>query len=95
MELNIGNKRPQQPNQMQINITRDQMKSAETVTCSCGCKAFLPATGFKKISGLLVGSPRPYELLPIQGIFVCAKCGEIAPFCKEDKGLCELLDIDD
>lgn len=93
MELIKGGKQMPQQGRMQINLTKDQMDSAEVVTCKCGGKAFLPATAFKKISGLLIGSNRPYEILPVQGLFVCAKCGEIAPFCKEDKGLCDLLNL--
>lgn len=94
MELPIGggHQRPQQP--MQINLKKQDMIDAKTVTCKCGCKAFLSATAFKEIPGILVGNPTP-QILPIQGVFVCAKCGEIAPFVKKDKQLCEILGIVD
>lgn len=91
-EIQMGGPRAPRPQQgMQINITREQMKNAKTITCSCGCKAFIPATGFKEIPGILLGSGTQNQILPIQGLFVCAKCGELAPFIKDDIAMKEIL----
>lgn len=50
----------------------------ETETCpECGNITFVPGVIFKKVPGVLVGSPNPTEAIPIK-VAVCAKCGTMS-----------------
>lgn len=80
-----------QQEQIKLNLSAEQLQECPTVTCECGCKVFVPGTAFKKVPGFLTGQGLTPTFLPLQGIMVCAKCGELAPFCKEDERLQKLL----
>lgn len=90
-DLNAPRGGGQPNNGITVNVTKEQMKSCETVKCTCGNNTFIAAMAFKKVPGILLGTGSESQILPIQGLMVCSKCGELAPFCKEDKGLTELL----
>lgn len=55
--------------------------------CSCGCKLFTTAVVIKKVPAIDLGEiakgdvPLPIEQIPV---WVCTKCGELAPFIKDD-----------
>ena len=50
----------------------------ETETCpECGNITFVPGVIFKKVPGMLIGSPNPTEAIPIK-VAVCAKCGTMS-----------------
>lgn len=89
-----GQRPPQQPG---IRITNEQLANAETIKCpKCGGITFRPSIVFKKIPAVMVGEGAGYKLLPFnQGIFVCEKCGELAPWLKDDPALSKLLGLNE
>ena len=57
--------------------------------CDCGNKIWLQGLVLKKISKLLTQSGVD-EMMPIP-VFYCSKCGEIAPFLKNDPKFKEFM----
>lgn len=54
-----------------------------SVICpDCGTKVFIPATIFKKVPGLLLGTGTEEELIPIQ-VCICANCHKLMPEFKQ------------
>lgn len=66
----------------------------ENYKCECGCELFTTATVIKKVPGIDLGEitaeDQPFPLMQIP-IWVCAKCGEIAPFIKNDEESMKLI----
>jgi hypothetical protein len=58
-------------------------------TCECGNKIWTQGLIIKKISALLSQSGTE-EFMPIP-VFLCSKCGELAPMYKNDKKFNELI----
>lgn len=66
----------------------------ENYKCSCGCQLFTTAVVIKKVPAIDLGEilnedvPLPIEQIPV---WVCTKCGEVAPFIKEDKDSMKII----
>ena len=58
-------------------------------TCECGNKIWTQGIIIKKISALLSQSGEE-EIMPIP-VFLCSKCGELAPMFKKDAKFNELI----
>ena len=60
----------------------------ENYKCECGSELFTTATVIKKVPGVdlgeLTNDEQPFPIMQIP-VWVCAKCGEIAPFIKNDE----------
>jgi len=60
----------------------------ENYKCECGCQLFTTAVVIKKVPAIDLGEilnedvPVPIEQIPV---WVCTKCGELAPFIKNDE----------
>ena len=57
--------------------------------CECGNKIWTQGIILKKVSSLISQSGVP-EVMPIP-VFLCSKCGEIAPMLKNDKKFNEMF----
>lgn len=57
--------------------------------CECGNRIWTQGIVLKKISSLISQSGTP-EVMPIP-VFLCSKCGELAPMLKNDKKFIDLL----
>lgn len=56
----------------------------DSVKCdACGHDIFVPASIFKRIPGLLVGTGAKEHIQPVP-VYICAKCGDLMPVYKED-----------
>jgi len=58
-------------------------------TCECGSKIWTQGIIIKKISALLSQSGKE-EIMPIP-VFLCSKCGELAPMFKKNAIFNELI----
>jgi len=61
-----------QPGQQIQLLTPQQMESAVSKVCECGCEYFMPAVKVSTISALI--SPTGQELTTQQPCLVCLKC---------------------
>ena len=82
---------PGAPQQMKMNINRKDIIDAESEVCSCGSRVFTHGAILKKVPGFMVGAGTDTVMMPIE-VFVCAKCGELAPSIKEDPMMENLLE---
>ena len=65
--------------------------SADTEVCTCGNRFFVQASVLKKLSALM--SPtRNDEIVPVP-LWICSKCGEPAPFFKNNSKFNDILGI--
>lgn len=79
---------------MMPGLARTMILDAPFEVCpNCGGKYFKEVMMFKKISKIQAATPEDI-LFPIP-VYVCDKCGEIAPSYKEDKKFQELIGSDD
>lgn len=66
----------------------------ENYKCSCGCQLFTTAVVIKKVPAIDLGEiingdvPLPVEQIPV---WVCTKCGELAPFIKDDEDAMKIV----
>lgn len=68
----------------------ESILSAQNVVCEkCGSKIFTPAYVLKRVSKLVSQSGRD-EVLEIP-LFVCAKCGEVAPHYKSNANYAKIM----
>lgn len=73
-----------------INVNQNAPTTNNSIEqCECGNKIWTQAIILKKISPLISQSGTP-EIMPIP-IFLCSKCGELAPILKNDVKFNELL----
>lgn len=71
-------------NMIQPKLGAGDIASSPFETCpNCGCKVFREALVMKRISKLLTATPND-TLYPIP-VYVCDKCGDIAPSIKESE----------
>lgn len=62
--------------------------------CECGCQLFTTAVVIKQVPAIDLGEilnedvPLPVEQVPV---WVCTKCGELAPFIKQDEGSMKVI----
>lgn len=66
------------------NATSNQFE-----VCECGNKIWVQGLILKKISALLSQSGKE-EVMPIP-VFLCSKCGELAPMLKNDPKFNEIM----
>lgn len=79
---------------LNVNLNAAQLKQCVTVKCDkCGGVCFRPTNFFKCIPGIMIGAGAQSQYIPIHGAFVCEKCGELAPFCKNDPCLAQIINL--
>lgn len=66
----------------------------ENYKCKCGSQLFTTAVVIKKVPAVELGEilagdvPLPVEQIPV---WVCTKCGELAPFIQEDEDCMKII----
>ncbi len=71
-----------------INI-QNAIETAPCETCECGNKIWASAVVLKKLNKLISPSGND-ELVPIS-VFICSRCGELAPMFKNDNKFNKLI----
>ena len=75
---------------MQAQPGASAVLNAQNIVCDkCGSKLFEPAYVLKRVSKLVSPSGRD-EVIEIP-VFVCAKCGEIAPHYKSNANYSKIM----
>lgn len=75
---------------MSAQPSANAVMNAENIVCDkCGSKFFTPAYVLKRVSKLVSPSGRD-EVLEIP-LFICAKCGEVAPHYKSNTNYSKIV----
>jgi len=75
---------------MAAQSSANSIINAQNIVCDkCGSKIFVPAYVLKQVSKLVSPSGRD-EVIEIP-LFVCSKCGEIAPHYKSNSNFAKIL----
>ena len=64
------------------NFSKTNVSDLPIEVCECGNKIWIQGLILKKVSSLISQSGRP-EVMPVP-VFMCSKCGELAPMLKND-----------
>jgi hypothetical protein len=59
------------------------VRQSPILKCECGSQFWREVYVIRKVNGILVGSSKPYEVLP-QNVLVCDKCGRLCDEYKSD-----------
>lgn len=76
------------------NLKSFHIGKYDNYKCECGCQLFTTAVVIKKVPAVDLGEilnedvPVPVEQIPV---WVCTKCGELAPFIKNDEGSMKVI----
>jgi hypothetical protein len=76
------------------NLKSFHVGKYDNYKCECGCQLFTTAVVIKKVPAVDLGEilnedvPVPVEQIPV---WVCTKCGELAPFIKNDESSMKII----
>jgi len=76
------------------NLKTFHVGKYDNYKCECGCQLFTTAVVIKKVPAVDLGEilnedvPVPVEQIPV---WVCTKCGELAPFIKNDESSMKII----
>lgn len=76
------------------NLKTFHVGKYDNYKCECGCQLFTTAVVIKRVPAVDLGEiskddvPVPIEQIPV---WVCTKCGELAPFIKNDESSMKII----
>ena len=74
---------------MNDNLSSVNLVDAPVEICECGNKFWVQSFVLKRLSSLISPTGNP-ELVPIP-LYICSKCGQIAPVFKNDPKFDQIL----